>query len=263
MSGKIGQVERGELWLRCPFCGDSPNNLFKAHFSINITTGFYHCFRCKAKGRLSTKQFLELGIFGGEFNLEEFDQGEVQIPLLFPGPASSRRSGLGRYHLTHDGEDWDAFYTYEMGEEDPIGVVLRRPGKSRVIGEVGIAWPGAPKTFPTKPSSPIRIVEGPYDVLTPYDLCCFGLISEAVLERVKRHYLLLCPDGDVWQKKDLLKSWMRTLDYAFNRGLMLVGVEYIPDGKDPDETPIMKREVLSRGQVYHLLREYYGRRHTK
>ena len=55
MTQKAGTYVDGELWLRCPYCGDSDRNRWKAHFSIN-GEGLYHCLRCKASGKLPTRE---------------------------------------------------------------------------------------------------------------------------------------------------------------------------------------------------------------
>src|SRR6185369_6862850 len=55
-----GTVTSNNLALRCPFCGDSETSPNRAHFSVNLTSGLFHCFRCQASGKLTTGQLLEL-----------------------------------------------------------------------------------------------------------------------------------------------------------------------------------------------------------
>jgi hypothetical protein len=247
MTARAGTVKDGELWIRCPFCGDSPYHPDRAHMSINIYSGIYHCYRCKASGRLSEKEQAQL--LGFRDYLEEtgeedlFDRGQ-----LIPGPASRRKSLLPRFHTNLNGEQFDAFEMKDPRKPGEItGTHLRGTGekKSLTFGH-GIAWAG--KKLISTSDSPLRLVEGPYDVLYPKDVAAFGIISAfRNLKYLRGHYIILCPDGDIWTKPELFTSFKKFIHDYMRRPRIaeIVGIEYIPDGKDPDEVPAEDRQFIS------------------
>lgn len=257
-----GSIEQnGELWLRCPFCGDSPHHLNRCHFSINLRTGLYHCYRCRTSGKLLTSQLIVLIMQMGvdqvfsEFDLEDETIYEEELPQLTVGPAVSRFSALKRYHYRDPAKSnllYDAFEIRDPLDEQITGVYLRRSDKkeSKICGGGGFGWVG--KGFPTSsPNHPLRVVEGPYDVLTDRDICTFGMVTQGVRD-LHGHSVVLTPDGDVWIQPELFQSFLKqvyNLIHSRRLGPYLVGLEIIPDGKDPDEVPVSKREFLPRGAL--------------
>lgn len=258
MTHPHGTVEDGELWLRCPHCGDSQRNEWKAHHSINLRSGKFYCLKCGAKGVLTIKQLLALADYADVsiFVGEDRDDPEIVLPDLTPGPATRRYSMLDRWKHFRDGEWRDAFPMHEP-DGTLVGIYLRGDGKtSEILGEVGYSWVEG-EVLRSTPNDLYRIVEGPYDVLESNDLCIFGTISRGRLESLRGQYLLLCPDGDVWTDPGLLKQFRNTLRWLLRRpwnAPMLVGVEYLPDNKDPDEVPIPNRERLDEVQLRRLIR---------
>ena len=258
---KTGTQERGELWIRCPYCGDSKRSPDKAHFSVNLRTGVYHCHRCKAAGRLNTKQLLNLGLIGFEVGLGELDQrmdpSAAEFPELIPGPATPRASELPRQRLLATGGDWDAFEMFDPRTLELTGIYFRRGKESRIVGDKTYSWPGAPGALFSDGDRPIRLVEGPWDVLEDRDVSVFGLISKTALADLYGHQVVLCPDGDVWKDMRLFKQLLRTIDWGlrFSKSCYIQGVEWIADGKDPDEVPPDKRDFLERRQLRILIRE--------
>lgn len=245
MTGRHGKEEHGELWIRCPFCGDSPNDLTKAHFSVNLKTGAYHCHRCKVGGFLSTKRRMALAMHS-ESTLSE--QRLIDYDQLIPGAGSSRRSLLPRFHFRKGEEVWDAFEMRNPKSGEVAGIHLRRPGASHTMGN-GVAW--ATRLLSSE-DQPLRLVEGPYDVLYPEDLCCFGLPSTKILRALMGHYVILCPDGDVWENEDLKRQILKLL-WGRSR-CNIIGIEYIKDGKDPDEVPVEDRELIPTRVIKQLWR---------
>jgi len=242
VTGRIGQIEGQELWLRCPFCGDSDNDPTKCHLSINLSKWLYHCYRCGAGGRLSTKEMLDiLETASVHLNFDFIDiledqEGGEQLPDLIPGAGSNRPSLLSRFHIKREGSSWDGFRMRDISSGDLIGVHTRVQGLKANIGSAGVDWVG--NSLPVSgPSDPLILVEGPYDVVDPRCVSVFGIISVGKIALFKGHFVSLCPDGDVWQKRDLLRNFVATLDRIEHspRSPVVMGVYYLPDGLDPDE----------------------------
>lgn len=257
MTGRIGQVEGFELWLRCPFCGDSQNDPEKAHLSINLKKFIYHCFRCQASGSLTPKQAFQLmSSLSGDFSLDmlepadDHDPDPEGWPELSPGAGSVRKSALDRYHYTDKNKIiWDAFYIRHPKDNTVSGVHLRYQKHRLIFGDKLFNW-SYPGQLISTPEQPLRIVEGPYDVLYPEDVCTFGLISAKVLMELSGHYLVLCPDGDVWVKPDLFKVTVRSIDLLLrDKTKYLMGIEYLADGKDPDELAKYQRTYIPRTEL--------------
>lgn len=252
---KANTVQDNELYVRCPFCGDSENNLRKAHFSIHLSKYVYYCYRCGVSGRLKANQIVDLLSLIPNLDIHlDSTRTKDRLPLetildnLLPVAGSSRKSALERW--SYEGQD--AFLSRSAGGQ-VVGVQLRHPDKKemRTYGIRAFGFVG--DMLLSSPSNPLRIVEGTYDVLTPQDVCVFGTIHYKALAPLKGHYIVLCPDGDVWQKPDLagkLIGALRQLTvYGDGRGAYVQHLEYIADGKDPDEVPVEDRQVVSVADV--------------
>ena len=260
-------IHAGEYWLRCPHCGDSQNDPNKAHFSINLRSGLYFCLRCNARGKLGRKDQFEL--FGSlpvsmpASAVEETDsqdQFEEILDKLEEGPPWSRPSLLPRYTYTDGGgNDWDAFISYDLHDGAEIGVLLRladtEQKRAYFYGTRGFSWVG--DTLPSSTREPIRLVEGPYDVVTKQDVVVFGLLSKYTVGEFAGENVILCPDGDIWQKENLRRPFFTLLRYLIHQSYKmpwLVGVEFLPDGKDPDEVAPKDRLFFDRSEVIEMLR---------
>ena len=253
MTGIVGQLAGREIWLRCPFCGDSQNDPMKAHFSVNMVKFVYYCFRCNASGILTAKQAFQLtSQLTGEGYIDLTDtEDDQEWPTLTPGAGLSRFSAIDRYHYTdHNTHLWDAFQMRNP-KDNVISGIHMRSGKHRLsFGDKGLGWAG-PGCLISSPEKPIRIVEGPYDVLTYQEACVFGLISAKVLDDLAGHFIILCPDGDVWKDEKLLGVTLRTIErLVSNTKLYLLGIEYIPDGLDPDQVPPNDRLFIPRSEMF-------------
>lgn len=259
MSGTHGQIKGSELWLRCPHCGDSQSNPNKAHYSINLRTGLSYCYRCNEGRRLSGIQVLTLlddydldpdSIDSFAQDLEELEP--MELPVLEPGPASSRFSALTRGHLKTQAGKWDAF---EMRATDGevLGIHMRRPHEMMNLGDSGIGYVGEQLPHSTQ-ESPLRVVEGPYDVLESMDVCMFGGLSPKKLKKLSCHFVLLCPDGDVWNKPTLRYGVIRAIEQLSGE-IYFTGVEVIPDDLDPDECPVEERAFVPREDINKFIRK--------
>lgn len=242
--------QRGdEIWMRCPFCGDSPNP-DSVHYSIHRTKRIYHCLRCSASGSLSTTEFVnQTGMLPGLVSTAlETVHDPLDVPIL-PGPGSSRSSGLDRYHLQGDQITWDCFLC-KTPKGEVEGVSLRGPNKRSInYGRRGLGYAGDELI-----ADWVRLVEGPYDVVDPaHDVCTFGMPTQRQLKMLRAYPLVLCPDGDVWNKPVLLAAYLAP--FLKVEGLLLQDIEILPGGRDPDE---VKMEHRTKGGAALLVRLFHA-----
>lgn len=244
MSQQVGKIKNGELWVRCPECGDSQRNRNKGHLSINLGKGLFYCVRCGYGGQLTVKQSFQLATLYDEFDAKVTDYSPVWTAA---GPGIDRFSALERWnHVDEAGHLWDLFLMRDPLYNEPIGQYMRWGKKSIISGEHGFGWVGQGDLLST-PSRPIRIVEGPYDVLTEQDVCAFGFSSFGAVKKLVGHSVIICPDGDIWQDTALTEQMIKLVKkLVVPPGPTLVGVEVIPDGLDPDTCPLDKRKFVSR-----------------
>lgn len=272
MPNNHGDFDGEELWLRCPVCGDSDNHPDRAHYSVNIFTRQYYCFRCSGSGKVP---YDEIGYLVSGLDLKSGtsksyrglnSRASVDVSIVSeiaanikPGPAVSRYSALERYtsvSKTERGQDADVFPVYSlMGEGLVIGYHFRYKTGSSIGSKAltfGKRFLGIPKELKLKSELPIRIVEGPYDVLDPYqDICTFGFPNASQVNQLKGKRLILCPDGDVWEDWRKLRQFMKLFTRS---GFLIDFIERIPDGGDPDEVPPRLREKLTLEQVAKMIK---------
>lgn len=258
---QTGSVIGHELFLRCPHCGDSQKDPTKAHFRIHLTKGVFFCFRCGESGKVPLKYLLEFTEFYGH-GIKQKTQKTSDIfyldKNLLPGPGSSRSSSLDRFHYD-DGEiQFDVFESKDVHGE-VIGYHTRRnDGKWFVNwGERGFGYKGS---YISQNNPVITLVEGPYDVLEPDQVCCFGDILGNHLRTLKDYDVILCPDGDLWKspwwRKRLKKRLTQTLSprQAWSMA-QIKGVYFLPDEKDPDEVPRSDWRLFERSEFTQLISE--------
>jgi hypothetical protein len=259
MSKRAGVFEGGELWVRCPFCGDSAHSLTKAHFSVKVRDGRYHCHRCKSGGVMPLKPLLELlESYHVAFEATAYHEPALTPwPTITAGAGTTRYSALDRYHYyDQEQEQWDAFYQWDPRELEPTGIHTRLARRSYNYG-MGYSWPSAPDPLISTPARPLRLVEGPYDVLYAEDVCVYGTLSKGRLEDLGVHSIILCPDGDIWLKPDLRRQFIRLLEWMWSPKclLYLVGLEILPDGKDPDAVKKSDRLFLDRKEIRRFIHD--------
>lgn len=246
MTTRAGTRTGDELWLRCPHCGDSQKNGNKAHYSVN-SEGLYHCLRCGAGGRLRLRDYLAF-VWKDHHDLIKPDaltgpdtDWEDILDDLTPGPAYPRFSALDRFHVQTTSSRVDVFLSRNT-RGDIVGLCLADldARRKRVVGTRALGWTGS--ELISSASNPLRLVEGPYDVVTDRDVCTFGLPTKNQLKRLKGHYLIICPDGDVWPDHTKKKAM---LDLLRVPGPIILGFEVLDDGEDPDEVPYSQRTRLA------------------
>lgn len=225
-----GQIKGDELYLRCPYCGDSQRNLKKAHLAVNLISGLFKCNRCQQGGKLPPHLLLRLA----DLDLTDETLVHQEIPFVIEGPGSQRFSALKRYKTL---EGSDVFHMFSPSTEGfyQSGLYMRKDGKSRIYGQSGLSWRGAPGSLSSDEDHPLRLVEGPYDVLTGNDVCFFGFFPQRKLSWLKGHSFYLVPDGDAWLKPNLTAVLLKRIDYCIDQHLGILGVIYLPQGADPDD----------------------------
>lgn len=254
-----------ELWMRCPECGDSPRNKNKAHLSVNVKTGLFNCLRCGYGGRLSAGQFLTILEIMDKGEITRLEGGEVN-PLelqieIEPGAGSSRRSMLDRFHVMIDGDVADVFEMRQPKPNVTIGHYFRSSQGKRFYGDHGINWPGSSSglDYVSTPRAPLRIVEGPYDVTDRQTLAVFGLIKPRSLTHLKGHFVVLCPDGDVWtdrQKRyDFVNMVKSNLLVTKIPSPFIIALEILGQDQDPDEVPPEDRLRVERHEMLDFFQQ--------
>lgn len=253
-------IYRDELYLRCVFCGDSKRSKRKAHLSVNITTGAYYCYRCNTKGLAPAHIRVDLlGVMPGEVKYDKQDFEDL-LPQLLKGSKSGRKTKLPTYHYQDEvGRFFDAFLLWDdYDTEEPVGVLLRNADGnkfSKIVGEKHRSWPYAPDNLTSSADTPLRIVEGPYDVLGDNDVAIHGLITRGTLQELFGHYVVLCPDGDVWENDQLRFQFRNLVRWCVRQGeFTFVGVEFLPNGLDPDDVPLEQRTLIDPEQLQEFIR---------
>lgn len=261
-----GTREGQELWVRCWECGDG-SSLLRAHLSVNLRTGLYHCYRCNTGGRLTPELVLSLAEASGVDTDSLFFPTESAFPseidpvdrtraIIEPGAGSSRPSALSRYHASLP--DRGLVDIFESRDIDGLvlGYQLRPPkgdpwGKALMVGRRGFGYSGPN----LQGRYLLRLVEGPYDALEPTtDVCTWGFPNRSQLRKLLGYSLVLCPDGDVWEDSDRLCRYARP--FLEVSGLVIVGVEQLAPGLDPDQVPLQDRKEVSWSYVKEMIRRY-------
>lgn len=231
--------------MRCPACGDSKNTRH-GHLLLNLMSGLFNCQRCGYHGIYPTGKLLdllaELDLDGlspeAFFSRTDPKWREIVIPEeLHEGAGLPRNSKLQRYHKYLSGKLFDAFVMrYPQGS--PSGVYLRSKEKfSFIYGEKSLGYVGT-GTLLSDYHNPLRIVEGPYDVVDDRDVCIFGAITKNQVDRYfMGHSIILAPDGDIWSNQNFRLAYniYRILRYSSLSGIEIVGLDLFTEGMDPDE----------------------------
>ena len=241
MTQKAGTYVNGELWLRCPYCGDSDRRKWIAHFSIS-GEGLYHCLRCKASGRLPTRERIAIltkyGMDYGVHTVTEKERWQDTWDKTLPGPGTTRASSLRRNHLLTTKGWYDVFSITDIrGGRVGIQTVNVRTGKKKIRGNVkkAFGFPD-PKHIWSDPEDPIILVEGPYDVAEDRYACTFGIPSYSQLKALRGQFVMLYPDGDVWHQSRIIGNLQRNVERAVAQGLFITGALKIPNrSQDPED----------------------------
>ena len=241
---KLG-IYGDEVVSRCPSCGDSdsPKN---GHLYINLKTGRFYCQKC---GFAGTKEKMKWELDQLTKNLLSDNSLVEHNYQIESGAGSPRLSLLERFHWkSSHNEIWDAFKIYNKHQKQ-VGIHLRGTHKrSKTVGERGISYP---RTIDL--TKPVVLVEGPYDVVDSQYICCFGLPYKKLLQHHNNLSVILMPDGDVYIKpvlRNRLITLLETVLSGYWSGAFIDGLNFIKNGKDPDEITDYYSEVVEiRGQT--------------
>ncbi len=246
---KPGTIKNDELWIRCPYCGDSSDH-WKCHFRIQLKTGLFHCHRCGEGGKLDAAKIFQLNLM----KFRELDPLILEKQTFSLGPGTKRKSLLQRYHTP---DNVDAFKLWWTGSPEAIHVGWDVRGKQKhTVGIKGIAWIDTPRPLTSTPSDPLTLVEGPYDVVKPRDVCLSGFFNSEALRQLKGQLFYLCPDGDIWTNQELfIGFYNRVIKILRSNLYSVLGIIFLPGNKDPDESS--ERPILSTEEFLS-----YGSRQT-
>lgn len=226
-----------EQLLRCHICGDSRKNEAKGHLSLNLVSGLYYCYRCGSGGVYSSTDIFELLMAeDGGMPLEDKSPPK-KVPLLVPTIVSRRYSNISpRYSAVFPSAD--VFPSRDV-DGNILGWHGRFVGASRLKaytwGKRMFGYSGASLL----PASLLRVVEGPYDVLSDEDVCVYGTPTKAHAEALRGLELVLCPDSDVWEEDVKLYRWLIPFEEC-----LVKCVERLPYG-DPEDVPEEGRQRVN------------------
>lgn len=248
----------GYARTNCPFCegrvgvADRNNSL-----ALSCTTGWWSCWRCKAKGKLREDEYEAVVIPTGPDG-----KPDIPLPSLPPGwtrlwEGSGRESialAPAREYLESRGVDLgrqqeaDIGACYDGKAARRIVVPFRAPD-GQLLGWIGRSWlkrepqrymypPGMPRgqhlfheiALFDDVDRPVYLVEGVFDALAMWPDCCAfmgkpGGSHLSNLAKSKRPLVALL-DGDAWRESEALTLQLRIL------GKNVTWVK-LPAGQDP------------------------------
>ncbi len=254
-----GEFDGKELWQRCPLCGDSKIHVDKAHYSVNVFTGEFFCFRCSAGGLVEGDEladYMRISLDRPPRSITSDSEVLAEISdRLVSRPGVDRYSTLSRFHFGMPGDKRvDVFETSDQ-HGDCIGYHLRPEWQkmARTYGQRGLGFSKASLYSPE-----IRLVEGPYDAIDPStDVVTFGFPTPTQLRMLRGRLITLCPDGDVWQDQEKFLSYFRPF---IHKSYLIKSVEVIGSGLDPDEVLPGDRYVQDFFEVRKLYSEMRPRK---
>ena len=208
--------------IKCNFCTGKTDNTRKTLY-LYPEKNTYYCFRCSAFGNLNDLE-------GLEFSLERKKQSNIYVEWNDKG---NRYSLCTKRDFTNN---TDSFQIKEPNGKQ-VGVHQRKENKQSIT--TGTRAFGYHAEYLALDST-LRIVEGPYDVIYPNDVCSFGIPNSYQSRLLKPYQLVLCPDGDIWKSKKKLLQWVKPFLYS-----SIKYVERLPDNKDPDEMPETERKIIA------------------
>lgn len=268
---------KGIVRANCPHCENVLGKVDrKSCLSLNVTNGYWKCYRCSSSGKLG-----ELPFDLDTIKLADVDAPVVPINLPSGYVPLFEREGQAalvckpaRKYLAKRG------ITEETVKSARIGACIRGFFNGRIIvpiykagklaGYVGRAWSkhaerkylynegfsradtlyNEEALYKTT-DVPCLVVEGVFDSFPYYPdvVACLGKPSQAQIEMMAaaRRPVVVCLDGDAWREA-----------VALAMGLKLAGVRaaaiHIPPGLDPATV----NADLVRGRAKQLIAETYG-----
>lgn len=222
----VGQTtSKGTKFIRCTDCGDSSNPKH-AHCEV-YQDGGTHCHRCKVSHKGTLKRMIEMLETFEDVELDQDEWTPIQGKLTFP----TRKTALPTYICA------EGFYTWNMRTPQgrTVGQLYRAIDRKSMYshGAKGLGFVG--ERLQSSPSSPLIVVEGPYDCITDRHCTVFGTLSKSVLKRLKLHYIWLFPDGDWIDTKVKRERFEQMIRELVNDHMVFVLGYIVGDANDPDE----------------------------
>jgi len=244
MSMQVGTIIENKLYQRCDICGDTQKNPDRGHLILYLDTGTVHCYRCGYHAQRTIGDMISVW---SHYHIQPkaketiFDDPK-NLPEIAPGTIGS--SGRVSYVQGRwSGKGAEIFLMRDLlGKKLGYHVKGFLQKRSENHGTRGFGYYGdSAPILGNETHDVYRIVEGPYDVIYPNDLCTFGLPTMSHIVMLGIRNLILCPDGDVIQDARLLKRWFQPF---LKQNMLITGVEMIPDKLDPDECPQENRTLV-------------------
>jgi len=166
MTYQVGTISKNNLYLRCPYCGDSTRRRGVGHLNIHLSSGAYYCYRCGNGGILAASQFLEI---------IEREGLDVAAPIGLPAfeeYATLPIADDDRYTLLVSRLEGTC-RIWEMRKPDGrvVGYHRRYPERQfENVGHKALGYVGNALLS----TGVIRVVEGVYDVVLPHSVCLFS-----------------------------------------------------------------------------------------
>ena len=254
MSMPVGLQIGNKLYQRCSSCGDTQKDPDRGHLILYLDSGTVHCSRC------GYHAFVTLGEMMSVWSVnppQHHQSGEVSndptgeiIPPGSVGP-SGRISYVENRWEAQNAEIFSMRTTTGRTTGYHLRSTLEKQSNTRGVRSFGFYGPRIPTM--AEGDGLLRLVEGPYDVVYPMDICVFGIPNKAQVMQLAWRNIIICPDGDVWRDTDLLRAWISPF---IRRDLMISGVEMIPNGGDPDECRAEDRTLIP----WEEFKSWYRRR---
>lgn len=71
-------TDKSEVYVRCPFCGDSKKDSSSAHLYISMKPPFlYHCKKCDSRGALNPELLRDLQVFNNDISLHILEANKM------------------------------------------------------------------------------------------------------------------------------------------------------------------------------------------
>lgn len=217
--------------LQCPFCNSNRRVLYI------YPTDTYWCAKCKKHGSTSdiTPELLQ--------NITLSTPTKTQTTKYTYNNTGNRFS-VCRDRYSDSNKD---VFQIKLPNGTLLGHYMRLPNKqSHIEGVKGFCYRENFLDLQTT----YRLVEGPYDCIYPNDVATMGYPTQFQSNQLKWYKLILCPDGDVWEDNQKLYNWIKPFWKHKN-----ITLEYISEGRDPDECTVDKRKTVDFEHVKLYLKE--------
>lgn len=252
MAMPIGTVDsEGRRYFRCPDCGDSKKRSYIAHAFID-RNGATYCYRCHHSTRLTIEQQIHF-LLNDDMDIEDAAIWTPNADITIN--RNGRATLLTKYN---DPEDMSAD-AFSMRDQYGNLIGWHTRFKNKIMhneGKRGVNWPGADDgvSLKSSSSSPLTVVEGPFDVIRKDFIAAYGAISYSTMKHLKFQHINLWPDPDMLDSKYKRAAFVKMMEMV-NDNLCFVHGLYVSNA-DPDKATKTKYVTLS-DAINHIKKEAY------